>query len=122
MSLLWIENRRRRGGVELKAIFVEQCTDRLAVWVWRWMDGEYDAVIGWLRAMGCTVTRAGEDWMVRGSTGVMTGLMPTQNHLDPVSTAIQFGFILAGELWPFAFPGLLEKVNQEWKRRRRKRG
>jgi hypothetical protein len=34
---------------------------------------------------------------------------------DPVTQAVQLGFLFFGQLWPFAVPDLLPSVNRRWK-------
>jgi len=40
-----------------------------------------------------------------------------REELDPTTRAVCLGFAIGGSLWPMVFPGLLDLVNLEWKRR-----
>ncbi len=40
-----------------------------------------------------------------------------REELDPTTRAVCLGFAIGGSLWPMVFPGLLDRVNAEWKRR-----
>ena len=91
-------------------------SERLVEQVFRYLDGEQDAVIDWLVKLGCTITIPGDSLtapVLRGATGITGSLQPS----DPVSVAAQMGFMLFGEYWPFVVPTMLKEVGAEWKRR-----
>lgn len=95
---------------------IDPLCEHIASQVLAWAKGEHDAVLDWLRRLGCQVSVSDADtdakpqaWRIVGLTGLVTALMPSPR---PCDTAPIFGFILAGQLWPSAYPGLLEIVNR----------
>ena len=71
-------------------------SERLVEQVFRYLDGERDAIIDWLVKLGCTITIPGDGLtapVLRGATGITGSLQPS----DPVSVAAQMGFLLFGE-------------------------
>ena len=91
---------------------------RLAEMTWRWIDGEPEAVLAWLRRLGMTVRAQGpDDWAIDGLTGVTVGL--TSPPSDPLGVAIPLGFAFFGPWWPLVVPEMLTIVQGEWSRRRK---
>jgi len=91
-------------------------SERLVEQVFRYLDGEQEAVIDWLVKLGCTITIRGDNLVapvLRGVTGITGSLAPS----DPISVAAQMGFLLFGEYWPFVVPTLLKEVGAAWKTR-----
>lgn len=97
---------------------------RLAEQAVRFVRGGADAqaVIEWLEKMGCKaqVMQRSEDgqpsvWAVDGCTGIRAGFVPVD---DPVTVAVNLGFVLAGEYWPQVYPHLLRAVDRLWKEER----
>jgi hypothetical protein len=88
-------------------------------------EGDLDAAVDWLVRMGATVVSrddSGTQVTLRGVTGVTVGLL---KGLDPVNAAVQVGLLLAGQVWPRAFPSLMKRVNVEWRgkvKERREKG
>ncbi len=70
----------------------------------------------WLQTIGVPVEQQADGVFAFGNAGVRTAIY---DGLDPVSKAVTLGFGLGGQLWPYAFPGLLKAVNQEWQQRNR---
>jgi hypothetical protein len=90
---------------------------RLAQQTWRWIDGETEAVLAWLRRFGMTVRPLGDtDWVIEGLAGVTVGLASPPP--DPLAVAIPLGYAFFGSWWPLVVPELLDLVKAEWTHRR----
>lgn len=93
----------------------DACEKRIGEQVFAFMDGS-DDVVPWLERLGCKVVSQNGVWIVDGLVNMRVGLM---RGMDPISTGICFGMILAGMLWPHIYPNLLKLIDAEWKRRRK---
>lgn len=71
-------------------------------------------VFQWIKKFGEVVREQEEEIVVKGETGITCGFLLGQ---DPITQGVQLGFLVYGLYWPYLCPGLLEKVNREWKRR-----
>jgi hypothetical protein len=79
-------------------------------------QGDVAGVAQWLVRLGGRITHQaeGEATLVAPS-GLTVGLWAG----DPVTCAIGLGYAIGGELWPFAFPELLDEVKRRWTAQRR---
>jgi hypothetical protein len=92
---------------------------RAADMVLMWEAGDYQAVIAWMRRIGCEVEemewsgegadRRAASWTVDGIAGVRCGMAAGMSAIDVVP---QFGLILAGAFWPQVYPYLQAMVNR----------
>ncbi len=89
-----------------------QLEDRLAHQALAFQD-DPDAVVRWLESLGCRlVHHEGGQWTLDGLTHMRCGLV---TGMDPMTTAVQFGFLLSGPFWPHLYPQLLKAVNRLWR-------
>ncbi len=89
---------------------------RIVAQIMEFCYGKHEDVLKWMESLGCKVTNNGDGtWVVIGLTGITCGLP----KLSPIDLAPQFGFILAGMYWPWAFPGLLEQADKAYKAKRK---
>jgi hypothetical protein len=77
-----------------------------------WEAGQHDAVLDWLKGIGCAVVpwEVGPGWWITGCRGVRIGLTPGQL---PTEVAMSLGKILAGAMWQQVYPGLLAAVEKD---------
>lgn len=94
---------------------------RVADMVLLWEKGDYQAVLTWLRRLGCKVDEMEQylSWAVDGLTGVRCSLMAKSSAID---TFAQMGIILAGPFWPMVFPNLPKMVDRLSKERKKVKG
>lgn len=86
--------------------------ERLAYFAFAMSHGNVSLVHEWLARLGCEIVYVSSSELnVKGLTGMMCGMIVT----DPVSCAVQLGFMMAGFYWPQVYPGLLPIVNKKWK-------
>jgi hypothetical protein len=72
----------------------------------------------WLLKLGCEIpisrgTGDNCEYVVDGLTGIRVGLM--YPCTDPITVGVQFGFMVGGQMWAHAYPGLLEAISVKWK-------
>lgn len=76
-----------------------------------------EAAIAWLTKIGLTVEpNETKDVLVIHNPALKIRTALVYNS-DPITRACCLGFATSGIAWPFLYPGLLEAVNAEWKRR-----
>lgn len=98
---------------------VEGAEARIVNKVFQFRDKAHqEKSVEWLQSMGCKLTHCdGDVYVLKGLVGVICGLNPKD---DPVTVAVQFGFLLAGPYWPKVYPKLLSRINKRWKLEKRK--
>lgn len=97
------------------ALIPDACTQRLADQAMRLAAGDVAGVAAWLvRLGGRVVHQDAHEASLVGPSGLGVGLCAT----DPIGCAAPLGYAVAGELWPFAFPGLLNEVKRRWRAQR----
>ena len=91
--------------------FGESILVEAAMRIWRKDPGVFD----WLARFAApgSVHLDGDTFAAKGPSGVVCGFRLGD---DPITSAVQLGMFLAGPYWPHVWPGLLERVNREWKR------
>jgi hypothetical protein len=72
-------------------------------------------VARWLKTLGFEVEPQ-EDSVFIVRNGTFTTAI--SEHIDPINRAVCLAWVIAGMFWPHIFPGLLEAVNKEWRKRR----
>lgn len=76
-----------------------------------------ETAIAWLTKIGLTVEpNEAKDVLVIHNPALKIRTALVYNS-DPITRACCLGFATSGIAWPFIYPGLLEAVNAEWKRR-----